>query len=62
MLFSVTVFPPVFGPVIATTRKLDDTSTLIGTTVGPPAFFCCQISKGWRSSRNRNDASGLSFN
>ncbi len=37
MLFSVTVFPPVFGPVIATTRRLDDTSTLIGTTVGPSA-------------------------
>ena len=57
-LLSVTVLPPVFGPVIATTRSSGPTRTSTGTTARPPSRFCCQSSSGWRSPCSCSGACG----
>ena len=58
MLFRVTVLPPVFGPVIATTRSFGDTSTEMGTTGGPSARRCCHTRRGCRNPLRLKGASG----
>ena len=51
IVLRVTVFPPVFGPVMATTLVSCLTKTSIGTTAVPSSCFCCQTNKGWRRRR-----------
>ena len=50
-VFNVTVFPPVFGPVIVTTRIWGLINKSTGTTGFPCSCCCCQTNKGWRRFR-----------
>ena len=49
MVFSVTVLPPVFGPVMISVSKSLPSRTLMGTT-----FF--RSISGWRARTNSMDA------
>ena len=48
MVFSVTVLPPVFGPVITSSRRSPSSSIEIGTTL-PPLIFRLRSSSGCRA-------------
>ena len=47
-VFSVTVLPPVFGPVMTSSRRSPSSSMLMGTT-WPPLAFRFRSSSGWRA-------------
>ena len=49
-VFSATVFPPVFGPVITSSRASPSNSMVIGTIV-PDFDFKFRSRSGWRALR-----------